>query len=152
MRNLLPMLTAGALALVTAAVVHAEPPEAGEIDNYPLATAGHYSSANDYAWVFFRTPDGWSCGIGPNGGPIGCDAVPADAPANTNQTVVTVSGVPAVYRHVDSASFSRTVDVLPDGYRLENWGSACAVHQGAVTCKSYGYHGFTISSARGSLW
>jgi len=40
----------------------------------------------------------------------GGDAVPKDAPAETNQTVVN-SWMPAEYRHSDTASFTRDVDV-----------------------------------------
>jgi hypothetical protein len=102
--------------------------------------------------VFFKTPDGRPCGIGPSGGPVGCDAVPGDAPPGTTQTVVN-SGAPAEYRHRDTASFTRDVDVLPEGYRLENWGASCGVgHHGTVTCKTSGQHGFTISSVYGVLW
>jgi hypothetical protein len=43
--------------------------------------------------------------------------------------------------------------VLPDGYRLENWGASCGVgHQGTLTCTTYGRHGFTISALYGELW
>lgn len=147
-------LAAAAVLLVgSAAAAHAEPPPGVDaVDDYPVAT-GRYSSPTDFYWVFFRTPDGRSCGIGPNGGPIGCDAVPMDAPAGANQTVLEAGGVPAAYRHSDSASFTRDVDVLPEGHRLENWGASCAVgHQGTVTCKGYGQHGFTLSSVYGVLW
>lgn len=140
------------LALATAPSAAAEPPlGADTIDSYPIAV-GNYSSPTDFYGVFFRTPDGRHCGIGPNGGPVGCDAVPFDAPPGTNQTVVT-SGVPAQYRVSDTESFTRDVDVLPEGHRLENWGASCGVgYQGTVTCKTYGRHGFTISSVYGVLW
>lgn len=153
MRKILPLAGAAVLAVATATAAHADPPPGADaVDTYPLAT-GRYSSPNDFYWVFFKTPDGRSCGIGPNGGPIGCDAVPRDAPAGANQTVIEVGGVPAGYRHADTATFTRDVDVLPEGYRLENWGSTCGVgHQGTVTCKGYGSHGFTISSVYGVLW
>ncbi|QRY44066.1 hypothetical protein JVX93_26770 [Mycolicibacterium boenickei] len=121
------------------------PPGADQIDSYPIAE-GHYSSPTDFYGVFFRTPDGRHCGIGPNGGPVGCDAVPIDAPAGSNQIFVN-SGRPASYRHSDTASFTRDVDVLPEGHRLENWGASCGVgYQGTVTCKTYGEHGFILSS------
>lgn len=56
--------------------------------DYPLAQ-GRYSSPDrgDFYAAFFKTPDGRSCGISPNGGPTGCDAVPIDAPPGTNETV-----------------------------------------------------------------
>lgn len=146
------VIAAGALALTAAAPAAAEPPAgADDIDSFPIAE-GHYTSPTDFYGIFFKTPDGRSCGIGPNGGPVGCDAVPIDAPPGTNQTVVN-SGVPATYRHSDTQSFTRDVDVLPEGHRLENWGATCGVgHQGTVTCKTYGRHGFVLSSVYSVLW
>ncbi|MGV9802628.1 hypothetical protein ACWDTP_31710 [Mycobacterium sp. NPDC003449] len=143
---------AGLVTLATAPTAAAEPPPgADDIDSYPVAE-GHYSSPTDFYGVFFKTPDGRHCGIGPNGGPVGCDAVPTDAPAGTNQIVVN-SGVPATYRFSEQQSFTRDVDVLPEGHRLENWGASCGVgHQGTVTCKTYGQHGFVLSSTYGVLW
>ncbi len=143
---------AGLLTLAAAPQAAAEPPAgADDIDSYPIAQ-GHFSSPTDFYGVFFKTPDGRHCGIGPNGGPVGCDAVPIDAPQGTNQTVVT-SGVPATYRQSDTESFTRDVDVLPEGHRLENWGASCGVgYQGTVTCKTYGQHGFILSSTYGVLW
>jgi hypothetical protein len=143
---------AGVLALVAAPSAAAEPPPgADDIDGYPIAQ-GHYGSPTDFYGVFFKTPDGRHCGIGPNGGPVGCDAVPMDAPPGTNQTVVNSWG-PADYRHADTKSFTRDVDVLPEGQRLENWGASCGVgHQGTVTCKTYGQHGFVLSATYGVLW
>ena len=83
---------------------------------------------------------------------MGCDAVPTDAPPGTNQTVVN-SWAPAEYRRSDTASFTREVDVLPEGHRLENWGATCAVgHQGMVHCETYNDHGFVLSTAYGELW
>ena len=79
-------------------------------------------------------------------------AGPTDAPAGTNQTVVNSWG-PADYQHSDNARFTRDVDVLPEGQRLENWGASCGVgHQGTVTCKTYGQHGFVLSATFGVLW
>ena len=145
-------LAAGVVALAVAPSAVAEPPrDADVIDTYPIAE-GHYSSPSDFYWVFFKTPDGRSCGIGPNGGPVGCDAVPIDAPPGTNQTVVN-SGGPAGYRFSDTQSFTRDVDVLPEGHQLENWGASCGVgYQGTVTCKTYGRHGFIVSTVYGVLW
>lgn len=152
MRHLLAAAATGMLVLGTAPNVTAEPPPGVDvIDRYPIAQ-GHYSSPTDFYGVFFRTPDGRHCGIGPNGGPVGCDAVPADAPAGTNQIFVN-SGAPAAYRHSDTASFTREVDVLPEGHRLENWGASCGVgYQGTVTCKTYGEHGFVLNATYGVLW
>jgi hypothetical protein len=79
-------------------------------------------------------------------------AVPADAPTGTNQTVVN-SWAPAEYRHSDIASFTRQVDVLPEGHRLENWGATCGVSpQGLVHCETYNNHGFVLSTGYGGLW
>lgn len=154
MTRLLRTVPAGlaALVLATAPAAGAEPPPCVEdVESYPIAE-GRFTTPDDFYYVFFRTPDGRHCGIGPNGGPVGCDAVPVDAPPGTNQTVVN-SGAPAEYRHTDVASFTRDVDVLPEGHRLQNWGAGCAVgHQGAVTCTTYGQHGFTIAAGYGVLW
>lgn len=129
------------------------PPGADDIDAYPQAQGRFTANGpDDFYWVYFRTPDGRHCGIGPNGGPVGCDAVPADAPPGTNQTVVNSWG-PAGYQHSDVTRFTRDVDVLPEGQRLENWGASCGVgYQGTVTCKTYGDHGFVLSGAYGVLW
>src|SRR5689334_15196320 len=98
------------LALAAAPPAGADQP-ADDTRDYPIAQ-GNYTTPNDFYYVFFKTPDGRSCGIGPNGGPVGCDAVPTDAPPGTNQTVVN-SWAPAEYRHSDTGSFTRDVDVLP---------------------------------------
>jgi hypothetical protein len=45
--------------------------------------------------------------------------VPDNAPAGSNQTVVDGSD-PAHYIHSDTTTFTRVVDVLPEGHRLEN--------------------------------
>ena len=140
-----------ALASVAApAAAVAEPPiGADAIDDYPIAE-GNYTTG-EFAQVYFRTPDGRHCGIGPNGGPVGCDAVPVDTPG-FNQTVV-MPGTPATYRYSETPTFTRDVDVLPDGHRLENWGASCGVgYQGTVTCHTYGDHGFTLSGLYSVLW
>jgi hypothetical protein len=143
----------GLLALggATTPAAAAQPPPQDDIRGYPIAI-GNFTSPQDFYYVFFKTPDGRSCGIGPNGGPVGCDAVPDDAPAGTNQTVVNSWG-PAEYRHSDTPTFTRDVDVLPAGYRLENWGATCAVDdKGGVRCETYGNHGFAVSPDDGELW
>ncbi len=141
-----------ALAVAVGPVAAADPPSGADaIDTYPIAE-GTYTTPDDFGWLFFATPDGRHCGIGPNGGPVGCDAVPADAPEGTNQTVVS-PGLPADYRHGETATFTREVDVLPEGHRLENWGASCGVgYQGTVTCKTYGGHGFILAGGYGVLW
>lgn len=128
------------------------PPGADAIDSYPIAE-GNFTSPTDFYHVFFKTPDGRHCGIGPNGGPIGCDAVPTDAPPGTNQTVVQYGGTPAQYRYSETPTFTRDVDVLPEGHKLTNWGASCGVgHQGTVTCRGYGGHGFVLAANYGVLW
>lgn len=152
LRGVVAVAAVAALALATAPRAAAEPPAGvDDIENYPIAQ-GRYTTPTDFYFVYFKTPDGRSCGIGPNGGPVGCDAVPLDAPEGTNQTVVNAWG-PAEYQHSDAASFTRDVDLLPEGYRLENWGASCGIgKQGTVTCKTYNDHGFMISPVHGVLW
>lgn len=139
------------LAMTAAPVAAAQPGPDDDIRGYPVAQ-GRYSTPDDFYWVFFKTPDGRACGIGPNGGPVGCDAVPDGAPPGTNQTVVN-SWAPAEYRHSDTRTFTRDVDVLPVGYRLENWGATCAVEDlGVVRCETYNSHGFRLTADYGELW
>jgi hypothetical protein len=144
-------VVSSAIALASAPVALADPAQPPDIRSYPIAQ-GNYTTPTDFYQVFFKTPDGRHCGIGPNGGPVGCDAVPLDAPTGMNQTVVNSWG-PASYQHSDTPTFTRDVDVLPEGYRLENWGATCAVGpEATVTCETYGQHGFLISSLYGVLW
>lgn len=125
------------------------------VDTYPLGQ-GNYTTASDPGWVFFRTPASGghfnSCGIGPNGDLAGCDVVPSEAPEGTNETVVT-PGEPARYRHSETPTFVRDVDTLPEGHRLQNGGTRCAVgHQGTVNCETArGEHGFVVAHY-GILW
>jgi hypothetical protein len=140
-----------AVAISTTSVAAADPPPGVDvIDTYPLAQ-GHYTMVEDFGWIYFKTPDGRACGIGPLGGPVGCDAVPYDAPSGTNQTVVESFG-PADYTHSDTPTFTRDVDTLPEGHRLQNWLATCAVgYQGTVECKTR-EHGFVLSAVYGVLW
>jgi hypothetical protein len=127
------------------------PPGIEDINGYPIAE-GNYTSPTDFYGLYFQTPDGRFCGILPNRGPVGCDSVPADAPEGMNQTFVE-AGAPASYRYSGSKLFTRDVDVLPAGYRLENWEAACAVtHEGTLICKTSGRHGFSLDPASGVLW
>ncbi|MCV7171698.1 hypothetical protein H7I41_17420 [Mycobacterium manitobense] len=127
------------------------PPGVAAVDAYPLAE-GRYTTTDDYGWVYFKTPDGRSCGVGPNGGPVGCDAVALDAPAGLNQTVVNPWG-PGQHRRSTATTFTRDVDVLPEGHRLENMGASCAMgFQGAVTCQTYGQRGFVLSALYTVFW
>ena len=143
-------LLAGLGGAVIAAIPAAAAPPPDDIDSYPLAH-GNYTTPDNYGWLYFKTPGGWACGIGPNG-PVGCDAVARDAPPGMNQTFV-ISWGPAEYRHSDTASFTRKVDVLPAGQRLQSLGGACAIdYQGAVHCQTYGGHGFILSPDHAVLW
>lgn len=143
------VIAAGPAAAVPSDDDDLAPP--GDIDSYPLAE-GDYTTPDDYGWTFFRTPDGRSCGIAANGGPAGCDAVAADAPPGFNQTFVASWG-PAEYRYSDAATFTRDVDVLPVGRRVENLGGACAVTSpGTVRCETYGNHGFILSAEESVFW
>lgn len=123
------------------------------VDKYPLGE-GHYVLESDPGWIHFRTAAGTSCGIGPVGRIVGCDAVPSDAPPGTNQTVIEGSNRPAVYRKSDTPTFTRAVDVLPEGHRLTNGATRCAVGpEDTVTCETVGgAHGFAVSRSRGVLW
>ena len=148
-------------ALCAAAPAAAEP--------YPVAD-GHYTSAADPGWIFFLSPPGYGgvrngqavnqfgCGIGPDG-TVGCDAVPdpdnagydprSVVPPGTNQTVA-APDLPGEYRHSDTLTFTRDVDVLPEGHQLVNGPAYCLVgFQGSVSC-STGAHGFTHYSIFGN--
>lgn len=133
------------LATCWAPIAGAEP--------YPVAE-GNYTSADDPGWVFFLSPPGYGnfgCGIGPDG-TVGCDVVPhpvpisdeppTDVPPDANQTVATPDQ-PGYYRHADALTFTRAVDVLPEGHQLVNGDASCLVgFQGSVSCTT-GEHGFT---------
>lgn len=125
-------------------------PPGEDLDSYPLAD-GTYQ-AGSFGWTFFTTPDGRSCGMAPNGGPMGCDAVPGDAPPGTNQTFVDATQA-ATYRYSNSPMFTRSYPVLPRGQRVQTLGAACAVDDaGAVHCQTQGNHGFILAADTGVLW
>ncbi|MFY1620993.1 hypothetical protein [Micromonospora sp. WMMD736] len=152
-RHITAVAAVGSLVLISAPAAAAQPlPAIDDIDSFPIAQ-GNYKAPNEFYGLYFQTPDGRFCGILPNRGPVGCDAVPEDAPGGTNQTLVQ-SGGPASYRYSGTPLFTRDVDVLPEGHRLENWGASCGVgYQGTVTCKpSGGRHGFTLNKTYGVLW
>lgn len=154
-----------ALALCAAAVWVASPAAA---DPYPVAQ-GDYTSPSDPGWIFFLSPptyggvrdgapvDQFGCGIGPDG-TVGCDVVPDPVqisdepptvvPPGANQTVATPAQA-GDYRHSDTLTFTRDVDVLPAGYQLVNGTASCLVgEQGSVSCTT-GEHGFTHYSVFG---
>jgi len=137
---------------------------------WPVAQ-GNFAAPGDSGWIFFDwSTDGIGCGIGPDG-TVGCDTVPAVIPAGvamppgsygcegqrcplpppgTNQTVADPQ-VPARYVTSEALTFTRNVDVLPQGYRLVSGDAWCAVgYQGTVSCTT-GDNGFTISSIYGVL-
>lgn len=160
------MRTIAAVALSVCALWAATPALA---EPYPVGQ-GHYTSPSDPGWIFFLSPRGYGgtragqpvpqygCGIGPDG-TVGCDAVPDPAnygndpetvvPLDADQTVATADQ-PGGYRHSDELTFTRDVDVLPEGHQLDNGDAFCLVgFQGSVSCTT-GEHGFTIYSIYGS--
>ena len=137
------------LAAATGAPLPADSPPGHGVENYPLGR-GHFTTEADAGWVFFKTESGQACGIGPNGSVAGCDNVTMDAPEGTNQTVVRDSEA-ASYVHSDTPTFTRDVDILPAGRRLENGSATCNVgYQGTVGC-TIGDHKFVIASTYGVL-
>ena len=147
-------LSGMAITATAAAAAHADDatPPPDDLDGYPMASGNYQSSPPSYGWVFFTTPDGRSCGIEPNGGGVGCDAVPSDAPPGTNQTFADAAD-PAQYRFSDTPTFTRDAPVLPVGERVQTMGGVCAVdYQGAVHCATQGNHGFILSTDTGVLW
>src|SRR5690348_16358378 len=68
-----------AVAATTVPPARADPPPDRDtgVDTYSLGQ-GRYTNAGDAGWIYFRTSAGQACGIGPNGGLLGCDAVPYD--------------------------------------------------------------------------
>lgn len=126
-------------------------PDVG-VDKYALGP-GRHTIDSDPGWVYFRTPAGKGCAIGPIGQVAACDFAPADAPRGSNQTIIE-GGKPAVYRRVATPEFTRNADVLPVRHRLTNGATRCAVDpRGAVRCETLrGAHGFVIDAASGTLW
>lgn len=127
------------LAIATGAPLPAIPPPANGLDQWPLAR-GRFTTPTDPGWIYFRTPTekegvySYFCGIAPGGTLAGCDFVPESAPEGTNQTIVDSTG--ARYVHSDTPTFTRDVDALFAGERLENGPAACgSTYQGAVTCR-----------------
>ena len=141
-----------ACLLATAPAPAADPPpDADDIDTYPVAQ-GRFTTPTDFYWVYFRTPDGRSCGIGPNGGPVGSTRYPSTRRRRRNRRSSTAGARPNTAGS-NTTTFTRDVDVLPEGHRLENWGASCGIgNQGTVTCRTYDEHGFMISTVHGVLW
>ncbi|BBY50791.1 hypothetical protein MARA_42590 [Mycolicibacterium arabiense] len=136
----------------TTTAAEATPGRDDGVDKYPLGEGPH-TVESDPGWVFFRVGAGQGCGIGPIGRVVGCDIVPRDAPPGTNQTAIE-GNQPAAYVRSASPSFTRDVAVLPEGHRLTNGATRCAVKAGpTVHCETANdAHGFLISPATGTLW
>ena len=146
----------GGLATSVATAVAAQgddtDPAPDDLNSFPLASGNYMGSGSSYGWVFFTTPDGRPCGIAPNGGGVGCDAVPSDAPPGTNQTFADAAG-PAQYRFAKASIFTRDAPVLSAGQRVQTMGGVCAVDlQGAVHYTTEGNHGFILATITGVLW
>jgi hypothetical protein len=125
------------------------------IEGYSPAR-GRYTTPDDPGWVFFKTETikrspSYYCGIGPGGNVAGCDLVPGkDVPAGMNQTVVDAAA-PARYTHSDTPTFTRDVDALLQGHRLDNGAASCGRgYQGTIHCV-VGEHSFVVSPEYGVL-
>jgi hypothetical protein len=124
-------------------------------ESYPLGR-GRYTTPTDPGWVYFKTDDVKGatpihCGIAPGGTMAGCDMAPSgNSPAGSNQTVVDGSA-PAHYSQSDTKTFTRDVDVLMPGHRLENGAAVCWInYQRPVRCE-VGAHSFVLDSQYGTL-
>jgi hypothetical protein len=81
---------------------------------------------------------------------VGSDGAATAAPSGANQTAVDASA-PARYTYSATPTFTRDVDVLVEGHRLDNGDATCGVgYQGTVQCVT-GEHSFAISSDFGTL-
>jgi hypothetical protein len=155
------------IALAVTPVAEADPPLPDGPD-YPLA-AGNYTTEADPGWVYFVVDFGgkpsdyhdfFGCGIGPDG-TVGCDRVPDPGrypslfatypPPGANQTAANF-GEEASYRFSFTPTFTRDVDVLPEGRQLVNGNAKCRRGlQGSMSCRS-GEHGFVLSTVWGENW
>ncbi|WP_328393986.1 hypothetical protein [Nocardia sp. NBC_00416] len=155
MRNRARLFAVPTIALLSpgAVALAAGPATADDLDEWtPVDNAEYLVRTPDHdATVFFRTPDGRNCAIYLDG-LSGCDAVPIDAPAGTNQ--VRVSGTePAHYVASETPTFtySGEAKVLPEGHKVALEYTTCGVgFQGTVTCEIL-EHGFTIAATYGVL-
>jgi hypothetical protein len=141
--------------------IPAETKVSSGIESHPPGR-DRYTTPDDPGWVFFKTDNGTrtACGIGPNGSIAGCGIVPkrivgsdgaaTAAPSGANQTIVDAS-TPARYTYSATTTFTRDVDVLIEGHRIDNGDATCGVgYQGTVECV-IGEHSFVISSDFGHL-
>ncbi|GAA5066868.1 hypothetical protein [Nocardia callitridis] len=96
--------------------------------------------------VFFQTPYGQFCAIRFNNGPVGCDAVAADAPEGTNQVRATITD-PAQFVTTSRPNFTHPeAKLLPEGHKITLENTICGVgFQGTVDCQ-VGEHGFVLSA------
>ncbi|MFE3542478.1 hypothetical protein ACFXK0_05845 [Nocardia sp. NPDC059177] len=135
-------LTAGLFAAAAPAGA-----QSGLDDYTPLDPVGFQVPGPEYAGtVFFTTPDGRHCAIYWNNGPAGCDAVPIDAPAGTNQLRVGIVE-PAHFVTSERPTFTHPdALVLPEGHKITLENTTCGVgYQGTVSCE-VGEHGFVLSA------
>ncbi len=169
LRRTSALATLSAVAVYAASPAAADPSPSEDTNVYPVAQ-GYYTSVSDPGWIYFLTPTGiggerdgqpvaqFGCGMGPDG-TVGCDAVPSPEPVgdvsatfvppDANQTIAGPQQ-PAQYRHSDVLTFTRDVDVLPEGHQLVNGDAFCLVgYQGSVSCTA-GDHGFTHYSVFGT--
>ena len=76
---------------------------------------------------------------------------PIWVPPGANQTAADRSE-PDSYRFPDTATFTRDVDILPEGHRLVTGDARCAMDsQGSLSCHT-GEHGFAFASICGENW
>ncbi len=116
------------------------------IGDYTPVDPFEYQVAEYPGSVFFTTPDGRHCAIYWNNGPAGCDAVPIDAPAGTDQLRVGILEA-AHFVDADRPGFTHpAAKVLPEGHRITLENTTCGIgYQGTVSCEA-GEHGFTLSA------
>ncbi|MBE1550336.1 hypothetical protein GGC64_004376 [Mycobacterium sp. OAS707] len=156
------------MALAAAPVASADHHGVPHTSDFPTAE-GNYTTDGDPGWVYFVIDefmkpdihDYFGCGIGPDG-TVGCDRVPQPdqypamqpktyPPAGTNQTVATPAEA-ASYRFSLAPTFTREVDILPEGRQLVNGNAKCSHGlQGSMVCET-GEHGFLLSYTRGDNW
>lgn len=145
------LCAAAATALWCAPTASADDPATA-----PTVDKSEYTTPDDPGWVFFRSREGESCGISPDG-VVGCDiVVPLNAdgsvvqwgqpgppgfyscnlpetsyycplpPPGTNEVIAGPQD-PAHYTTSDTPRFTRDAKALPEGYRLVNGDAWCYV-------------------------
>ncbi|WP_256668029.1 hypothetical protein [Nocardia cyriacigeorgica] len=123
------------------------------LDDYTPIDASRYLVSDPAlkGSAFFTTPDGRHCAIYWNNGPAGCDAVPIDAPAGSDQ-IRTGQFESAHFVNADEPTFTHPeAAVLPEGHKITLGGTSCGVgYQGTVSCAA-GPHGFTLAATYSAL-